>query len=271
LNEIQTEFERGQRIVVLEGASGTGKSRIIPAFLERLDESTEKILVDCAPETRSADLLQAVLFDLNQPYHGMSTHELRLAVRSWLLTCLERSVTAVLIVDQAERLQPDAVQVLLDFVQLEQAGEPALAVLLLAESGFRERMEKAGLPRKWGAYGKGLSLPALTQDECTEWLEGQMPDRIWDTEARELVTRSCQGIIRDLQRVCRRAGELALQEELDEVNVEVVMMALEECDLILRPKLAEKWDIDDEHLPHPGQVPRPLVANPTTHPRRRSA
>src|SRR5580693_4120377 len=70
--------ERG--IAVLCGPAGTGKTLLCHCLLERLEAGVATVFLTNSHFANRAGLLQAILYDLGQPYQGMTEQELRLAV-----------------------------------------------------------------------------------------------------------------------------------------------------------------------------------------------
>ena len=105
---VMRAFTDGDAAASVRGEPGTGKTLLGLRFLEAIPADTKRVMLHAPPETRAADLLQAVLFDLGQQYQGLSEQELRLAVHGELLTGLADGRCVVLLVDEAHHLTPEA-------------------------------------------------------------------------------------------------------------------------------------------------------------------
>ena len=75
-------------MAVADGEPGTGKTLLGLRFLESLPPDTQRVMAQVPPGVTPAGFLQAILFDLGKPYHGLSEQELRLAVYGELLAAL---------------------------------------------------------------------------------------------------------------------------------------------------------------------------------------
>src|SRR5207253_1725900 len=78
-------FDRREPAVLIDGPPGTGKSLVARRWLERLPPDVPRVLLPNAHADRPAELLQAILFDLDRLYQGLTEQELRLAVTAAVL------------------------------------------------------------------------------------------------------------------------------------------------------------------------------------------
>ena len=260
LAAIAAAHTRRDPVALLDGAPGAGKSLLARLWLERLPESTPRVLLANLQSPRPADLLQAILFDLNLPYLGLGEQELRLAVTEHLLQQAAANATTVLVVDEAQNLGPAAIEELRLLGNIESPDGSALLVLLAAQPRLEHTLKQhdcAGFVQRIGTKSR---LEPFTIDESVAYLAHQMKVggrdlyEVFDGEAVTLLAGACQGIPRLLNRAATCAAELAVQGEAERIDVEAAMEAVSRLGLD-----AGEAPADPIVLPHPGKPRKKTV------------
>lgn len=246
---IGAAFARRDPVVLLDGPAGTGKSLIARLWLERLPEATSRIVLANLQSPSPADLLQAILFDLNLPYRGLSEQELRLVVTEHLLTQSANASSTVLVIDEAQNLGSTALEEIRLLGNIESQGGTALFTVLVAQPRIQELLKQSECASFAQRIGAKCHLEALTSEESIAYLRHQSNAAAIDDEAVALLAGACQGIARLLNRVTTCAAELAMEAGAETIDVEAALEA------ISRLGLEAKEAADDAIvLKHPGRA-----------------
>jgi len=269
-------YADGGGVVVLDGEPGTGKTLVVLRFLESLPAATCRILLQATKCSRPADFFQAILFDLGQPYQGMSEQELRLAVYSEMLNALAQDQAVVLFIDEAQNLTGEVLEEIRVLGNLESKESKALLVILVGQSALRELLNKpesASFAQRVAARAR---LSPLVHEESIRYVRHQLrecggrPEWLITDEALTLLANHTGGIPRVLNRVSLLAFALAEAAGVKEVDAEPVIDALIQLELMPsqpdehpplgpkppRPKLSEDFEPEEANiLPHPGPPP----------------
>jgi general secretion pathway protein A len=109
---------------VLTGASGTGKTTLLNALMQRLDEKTHTAFVVHA-QLSPLEIYKHVLsaFGANIDGSGKTVGTLLIALKDFLITCAKHGENCVLIVDEAQNFSPEMleeIRLLLNFETHEQ-------------------------------------------------------------------------------------------------------------------------------------------------------
>jgi type II secretory pathway predicted ATPase ExeA len=267
LTAVASAFARRDPVALIDGPPGTGKSLVARLWLERLPTDVPRVVLPSIEATKPADLLQAILFDLNQPYRGLSEQELRLAVTDQVLATAATGHPTVLLIDEAQHLGPAALEELRLLGNIETPAGSALFVLLVAQSRFREALAQHGVESLAQRVGARCRVEPLTADEAAAYLRHQVaaaggkPTELFDDEAIGLIVAACGGVPRVLNRIACLAAELTACAGAETIDAEAAIEVIGALGLHA-PEPGEAEELVT--LPHPGQAPRPTRAKVRT-------
>lgn len=243
--ELDAAFSRREPFVLLDGDAGTGKTLVARRWLGRLPTAVPRAVLLAVHGARPADLLQALLFDLNQPYQGLTEQELRLAVTAQLLAASESGLPTVLLIDEAQHLGAAALEELRLLANLDTPAGCAAVAVLVAQPALRDalgRKEFAPLAQRVAARPR---LEPLTADQSVVYLRHQIETaggsatEVFDIEALDLLARACGGVPRVLNQAAAAAGELAAAVGGETVDAEAAVEALGRLGLAVPDEPAE--------------------------------
>jgi type II secretory pathway predicted ATPase ExeA len=256
LAALAAAFARRDPVALLDGPPGTGKSLVARRWLEHLPSDVPRAILPAASAARPADLLQAMLFDLEQPYQGLGEQELRLAVTACVLAAAESGHPLVLLIDEAQHLGPAALEELRLLGNIETGGgsavfavlvaQPTLGAALAANAAFAQRVAVR------------CRVDALTAEESAAYLRHQVTAAggkpgVFDEEAVAVLAAACGGVARVLNRAATLAAELAAEGGGIQIDAEAALEAL--ARLGLEPAAEET--AESVVLAHPGTAGEP--------------
>src|SRR5262245_58524714 len=138
IDRLARALDDGEGMLLLTGGPGTGKTLLAQKLLERLGPEVETALVTNGHLASRSGLIQAILYDLGQPYHGRSEQELRLALTDHLLQTYQAGKRTVLVIDEAHHLSADLLEELRQLGNLEARGCQAVQVVLVGQPPLAE-------------------------------------------------------------------------------------------------------------------------------------
>jgi type II secretory pathway predicted ATPase ExeA len=233
LAQLAQGLQDQEGVLLLTGPPGTGKTLLGQRLIEQTGHDGAHAFLTNSHVGGPPGLLQAILYDLGQPYQGHSEQELRLALTDVLLKGFADHRPTLLIVDEAQHLTLDLLEELRLLGNLEGPPGRALQVVLLAQEPFREMLHQSVLASLKQRLGAHASLRPFDVHEAADYLvhhlriAGGQPDAIMTDEALEVIARGAQGLPRLLNRAAHTALRLAHQAGAQAVDAEVALEALE--------------------------------------------
>jgi len=160
--------------VQLTGEVGTGKTTLCRCLLEQIPEHTRIALI-LNPMLSPRDLLQAICDELGIDYQrDFSSRELVNALNAFLLQAHARGERVVLVVDEAQNLQPEALEQVRLLTNLETNTDKLLQIILLGQPELRELLASAGLRQLAQRITARYHLLPLDADETVAYVQHRL-------------------------------------------------------------------------------------------------
>jgi general secretion pathway protein A len=216
---------------LLVAGPGMGKTLVCHCLLERLGANVLSAFLTNSHFSDRAALLQAILYDLCLPYEG-TEQALRLRLMDFLLNNYSDGKRTVLLVDEAQHLTADILEELRLLGNLESGQGKAFQVILAAQPGILETLDKPDLAAVAQRLAVRERLEPLGLDEAVDYIvhhlraAGGRPQSIITEDALPLLARGARGIPRLINRALHQALKMADDADLSSVDTEVALEAL---------------------------------------------
>jgi type II secretory pathway predicted ATPase ExeA len=224
-------------MVLLTGEPGTGKTLLCHCLLERLGPGVASAFVTNSHTCGRAGLLQAILYDLGQPYEGRGEQELRLALTEFLLRNYGAGRRAVLIMDEAQNLAAELLEELRLLANLEGRRARAFQVVLVGQPELLDTLRRPDLKPLAQRLAVRTRLAPLGIEEAADYLlhqlraSGGRPEAILTDEALEVLARASRGVLRLLNQAAHQALALAFTAGAEVVDAEAALEAVDSLGL----------------------------------------
>jgi type II secretory pathway predicted ATPase ExeA len=260
LAQLLQAVQDNEGFALLVAGPGMGKTLLCHCLIERLGPDVVSAFLTNSHFSDRSALLQAILYDLSLSYEG-GEQALRLRLMDFLLNNYGAGKRTVLLVDEAQHLTPDLLEELRLVGNLESRQGKAFQVILAAQPGILETLEKAELAAVNQRLAVRQRLEPLGVEEAADYIlhhlraAGGRPESIVAEDALPLLARGARGIPRLINRVVHQALKVAHEADLCNVDAEVALEALTLLGLEVEDIPAEGKDL----LPVPGaQEPLPV-------------
>jgi type II secretory pathway predicted ATPase ExeA/cell division protein FtsN len=268
LAQVAYAMERREPLVVITGEIGTGKTLLCRTVLQRLERKTFVSVVN-DPLLGRDDLLKQLLEDFGviskdrTRLAPTSRHALIAALQDFLASLIPLRAHAVVIIDEAQHLQPGVLEEIRLLSNIDDDRGTMLQIILVGQNDLEPLLSRPELRQFQQRVSRRLRLEALDRDEVAqyiehrlavargerahapggdelaramaEWHEGarETPDRArtasFTPSATEAIARLSGGVPRVINLICDRALEAAyaLQSNaVDEATVATAARAL---------------------------------------------
>lgn len=232
LAALASAFARREAAVLIDGASGVGKSLVARKWLDDLLPDVPRAFLPNTRAEKAAELLQAILFDLGKPFQGLTEQELRLSLTGHLLDTAAGGYPTVLVIDEAQHLSHAALEELRLLGNLETQHGAAVFAVLVAQPTLRAALDRSAYALISDRIAVRANIELLTAEDSLAYLRHQIcaaggdPTKVLAHEAATLLATACAGVPRALNRAAGLAFELSAQAESDAVDVEAVIESL---------------------------------------------
>jgi len=234
LSDVVGALEGRLGISIIGGEAGIGKSQLLQYLAKELQDRYQVAVIGSCQFPTVRSLLQAILFELGEPYQGRTDQELRLELIAALKgeNCWEEGT--VLFLDEAHLLSVRLLEEVRVLADLSQGGKPLLQIVMAGQPSLDERLTEPGCATFNQRIAVQETLPLLSRQETVEYIDcrtrqaGQPATELFTLEALLLIAQASDGLPRCINQLCDHALMLGYVEQVARVDVEIVRMALED-------------------------------------------
>jgi general secretion pathway protein A len=202
--------KEGGSFVQLTGEVGTGKTTLSRWLLEQTPPEVDVALV-LNPRVTATELLAAVCDELKlAPPPGATTKGLVDALYAHLLEAHARGRRTLLIVDEAQDLEPEVLEQVRLLTNLETAKEKLLQVILLGQPELIRLLDQHGLRQLAQRITARYHLSPFSSAETASYIRHRLAvagqgRRLFTRAAMRRIHRRARGIPRLINVICDRA------------------------------------------------------------------
>jgi len=210
LDHLLYGIHQKEGFVLISGDTGTGKTTLCRALLERLDPrevSTSLILNPLL----NGELLKAILEDFGLPSAGTTKKELLDMLNRFLLKTLAAGRTAVLIIDEAQHLSTACLEQVRLLSNLETHKEKLIQIILVGSEELPAKLESFELRHLQQRISLRYHLRPLDRRETRSYLQHRLNmaraagSTSFDTGAHREIYRFSKGVPRLINIIAERS------------------------------------------------------------------
>ena len=225
----------GGGFVLLTGDIGTGKTTICRCFLEQIPAGCHVAYI-FNPKLTVVELLQSICEEFHITLVPTASAPATLkdyidALNAFLLQSHAAGHSCVLIIDEAQNLQPDVLEQLRLLTNLETNARKLLQIVLIGQPELRTMLARPELEQLAQRVIARFHLDALNEDESAQYIQhrlavaghtGPLP---FDRRALQAIHRLARGVPRRINLLCGRALLGAWATGQHSVNRDIVNKA----------------------------------------------
>ena len=216
---------------LLTGEVGTGKTTISRCLMEQLPDNTQAAFI-LNPTLSCQELLATLCDQLKIRYRktGASLKSLTDKISEKLLKNHENDISTLLIIDEAQHLQPEVLEQLRLLTNLETNTKKLLQVILIGQPELQQLLQRRDLRQLAQRITARYHLMPLTKQELTQYIQHRLTVAdcarpLFDKGALNKIHQLSQGVPRLTNLLCHSALMLAYNQNDSVVNKKTVIAA----------------------------------------------
>ena len=234
---LQYGLHQSEGFIVLTGEVGAGKTTLIRSVLAELDPRKVVAAQLVSTQLDADSLLRAVAIAFGIAVREKDKAGVLAQIEAYLLSLVQSNQKALLIVDEAQNLSPQAVEELRMLSNFQVGNHALLQSFLVGQPQLRDLMRSAGMQQLRQRVIAAYHLSPLDKDETRAYIEHRLKHVGWkeDPKLDEAVFPAIHahtgGIPRRINTLCTRvllAGFLAEKHAIAAADLERVIAELSE-------------------------------------------
>ena len=216
---------------LLTGEVGTGKTTISRCLMEQLPDNTQVAFI-LNPTLSCQELLATLCDQLKIRYRktGASLKSLTDKISEKLLKNHENDINTLLIIDEAQHLQPEVLEQLRLLTNLETNTKKLLQVILIGQPELQQLLQRRDLRQLAQRITARYHLMPLTKQELMQYIQHRLTVAdcarpLFDKGALTKIHQLSQGVPRLINLLCHSALMLAYNQNDSVVNKKTVVAA----------------------------------------------
>lgn len=222
---------QGEGFVVVTGEIGAGKTMLVRTLLAELDDREIVAAQIVSTQLEAGDLLRSVAIAFGLPPKNLSKAELIASIEAFLTLLVTQNKRALLIVDEAQNLNLQAIEELRMLSNFQLGAHALLQSFLVGQPELRKLLMSKPMEQFRQRVIASCHLGPMDAQETRAYIEHRLQKVGWTgrpsitTEAYQRVFERTTGIPRRVNLLCNRvllSAFLASQEEIDVSQVDTV-------------------------------------------------
>ena len=240
----------GGGFVQLTGEVGTGKTTICRSLLGQLPDNVDVALI-LNPRVTGLELISSLCDELRISYPEATTSikVLTDALNEYLLAAHARGRRTVMLIDEAQNLDAEALEQVRLLTNLETTQEKLLQIILIGQPELRELLARDDLRQLSQRITARYHLEPITGEDTAAYIRHRLEvcggtEVIFNDKAIKLIQKFSDGIPRLINVLCDRALLGAYVEGKRQVNSRIARRAAAEVipeEVKTRPERITWW------------------------------
>ncbi|MBI4115059.1 MAG: AAA family ATPase [Candidatus Omnitrophica bacterium] len=222
--------------VVVTGEIGSGKTTVARTLLKKLGDNTRTAVITNTFLTPKG-IITLLLEDLGVAYKQGSKERLLLQLNEYLITQARMDQDIVLLIDEAQNLNPQCLEEIRMLSNLETEKEKLIQIILIGQPELRRKLEMPALEQLRQRVTIHYHLESLNKKEAKQYImhrlnlaknNGRDLSSLFDTDTIEVIYRYSQGLPRLINKLCDHALLTGFIAESKVITQEITKEAIHE-------------------------------------------
>jgi general secretion pathway protein A len=212
IRELDAALKQGKGFSLLTGEVGTGKTLLARMVLGLNAPSANTALI-LFPKFNELELLQAICEEFEIPAPEAALHTSKAYVdhlNQFLIQSLEKGRPSILVIDEAQALNREALETIRLLTNLETKTRKLLQIILVGQPELNEVLDRPDLRQLKQRIGVHARLHPLDRGETERYLKSRIEQVVkgnfikFDSSAVKAIHELSGGIPRRINQICER-------------------------------------------------------------------
>jgi general secretion pathway protein A len=243
LSHLLYGIQERKGFIEITGEVGTGKTILCRALLDRLDATVSTALIFNS-YLNELELLQAIAHDFGLTCHDTTRKGYIDTLNQYLLHEFTAGRNAVVLIDEAQNLEPRVLEQLRMLSNLETERGKLLQVILVGQPELRDRLATPQMRQLEQRIAVRFHIQGLTYRETYQYIShrlsvaGAANAVTFSRRALAMIYRYCAGIPRRINLLCDRLLITAYVRNTQRITARVVRQSLQDLTGAQQPRRA---------------------------------
>lgn len=238
IQTVSAALQMGEGVIKVTGEVGTGKTMVCRMLLTHLKDYVQLIYLP-NPALNGDDLRMAIATELNLAQR--SPVGLVEAIQARLIESHRGGKRVVALLDEAQALSDEALEVLRLFGNLETEHTKLLQLVLIGQPELDQRLEQYHLRQFRQRITFNAKLRALDMAETVAYIDNRLAKsghqgQLFNLQQKKAIWKACHGTPRLINQVCHKALLLAFYEQTMQVKNQHLYSAIHDTYDTCKPK-----------------------------------
>ena len=217
--------------IVLTGEVGTGKTTLLQTLLQKLDSNTAVAFIFNST-LPFEEILEYILEDYGIGKAGTTTAQRLVALNHFLIERCRAGQNTVLIIDEAQNLEPKTLEQIRLLSNFETTTDKLLQILLVGQPELKDKLQLPQLRQLKQRISLRCAIPPMTAEETRDYIRtrlriaGARDLNIFDEAAVRRIAEYAEGIPRVVNIVCDHALLIGYADQTRRISRAVVDRAV---------------------------------------------
>ena len=220
--------------IKLTGEVGTGKTTVLRTLFEQLDERGHRTALIFNPFLTAQELVRSINQEFGIPWEGLNISELLDALNRFLLNENTAGRTVVLVIDEAQNLEPQVLEQIRLISNLETKTDKLIQIVLAGQPELGQLLARSELRQLSQRITVNYHLTPMDYDDTKSYIEhrlevaGDWRAAMFTPQAFKQVFRYSGGVPRLINILCDRALLFGYVAESREISGRMAREAIAE-------------------------------------------